>query len=108
MTRHTVAPGERLQIVWADEGADDAPAVVLPLVRTESGRLPLPRRSLRALSNYYSGCFAPLIAPGRDPVEIADALARALVEEAGAWDSLDLSPMDPDAPIFAALIERLR
>jgi hypothetical protein len=107
MARHTLVGGERLQIVWAAD-ADQTPIALLPLVRSDSGGLPLPRRSVRALANYYSGCFAPLIARGRDPVEVADVLAQALVEEMSGWDTLDLNPMDPDAPFFDALVERLR
>jgi hypothetical protein len=108
MARHTLAPGERVQLVWLGAGADDVPAALLPLVRNEPAGLPLHRRSVRALANYYNGCFAPLVTPAADPALVVNGLAQALVTELGPWESLDLNPLDTDAPLVAALADRLR
>lgn len=104
MARHTLAPGERLELVSVEEGGGTL--ALLPLVRSDTGAAPLRRRSVRALANYYTGCFRPLVAG--DSARAGQALADALASAAGGWEALDLNPMDPDDPAFAALEHGLR
>jgi CelD/BcsL family acetyltransferase involved in cellulose biosynthesis len=106
MARHTLAPGERLELVWVEESPGRALAV-LPLVRGDAGAAPLRGRSLRALANYYTGCFRPIVAAG-DPERAGQALADALASGPADWEALDLNPMDPDDPAFAALERGMR
>lgn len=108
MSRHTLAPGERLELLWLAAPAEGRAAALLPLVRSATGAAPLRRRSLRALTNYYSGCFSPLLAAGNDGRATAEALARALARDVEAWESLDLNPMDPGESPFAELEQGLR
>ena len=106
MVRHTLAPGERAEIVWL--GEDDHAIALLPLLRSDGGGTPIHPRSLRALANYYNGCFAPLIAPGADLDAVAEALASALAQDVPDWESLDLNPMDPADPLYAGLERGIR
>jgi ribosomal protein S18 acetylase RimI-like enzyme len=107
MIRHTLAPGERVEILWLGAGAGDDAVAVLPLVRDE-GRAPIHGRRLRALANYYNGCFAPLIAAGTDADAVAGALAQGLAGELADWEALDLNPMDPADALYPALERRIR
>jgi len=107
MARHTLAPDERVEILWLGSAGADDPVAVLPLVRSAGGA-PMQGRSLRGLANYYNGRFAPLMAPGVDADAVAGALARALAEELPAWQALDLNPMDPADPLYAALERGIR
>jgi Acetyltransferase (GNAT) domain len=105
---HTLAANERVEILWITAEDDERVLAVLPLARNDSGAIPIHRRSLRALSNYYCGLYAPLLAPGVDGAAIAEVLAQALVRDTAHWESLDLNPMNPADPLYAALEARLR
>jgi hypothetical protein len=106
LIRHTLAPGERVEILWLASGEGDAAVAVLPLVRGEGGA-PMHGRSLRALANYYNGRFAPLTAAGADADAVAGALARGLVDALPCWETLDLNPMDPADALYGALERRM-
>ena len=86
-------------------GVSDAEGRALGLLplRSQAQRLgPFSVPSLESLSNYYTACFAPLIAADAD----ADAVSAALVGEIAArrreWSRLDVTPIAPDHPFFKA------
>jgi ribosomal protein S18 acetylase RimI-like enzyme len=104
LARHTTAQDERLELLWLEGTEPDTAGAFLATVRQGSGgSMAVRGRSLRALANYYSACFAPLIAPSCDPARAADTFADALVSEVGDWETVDLNPMAPESPFFAAL-----
>jgi CelD/BcsL family acetyltransferase involved in cellulose biosynthesis len=103
MARHTLKEDERVEVLWLADASDATALAVLPLVRTDGGAAPIHRRSLRALSNYYCGWFAPVRSPSVDADALATALAQSLVRDIEHWESLDLNPLDPQDPVFPAL-----
>ena len=92
LTEHAAEAGERVRIVIA---RDDAGRCVglLPLktVAAEGG---MGLRGARALANYYSSLFAPIVS---SDVADPDAVLRALLQRVAAFDppvdALDLNPL---------------
>jgi len=103
MARHTLKQDERVEVLWLADATDATALAVVPMVRNDGGGAPIHRRSLRALSNYYSGWFAPLRSSTADADALAAALTQSLVRDVDHWESLDLNPMDPEDPLFRTL-----
>ncbi len=68
-------------------------------------RSPL-RSRLEALGNYYTALYAPALARDLDVAELA-ALLRAIRSQNAGLGSITLSPMDPDAPAYALLLQAM-
>ncbi len=77
---------------------------ILPLIAQTAGGSAGKIRELRALSNYYTALYAPLIAPDEPTNVVCQALADGLREQL-KWPSLDLNPLAQDAATFEALAE---
>jgi CelD/BcsL family acetyltransferase involved in cellulose biosynthesis len=95
--RYLLEPGQQLRIVALADPESGAPVAVLPL-RSERIALlgPIRATGLAALSNYYTGFFAPLCAPERES-EIAGALVQAMAQTA----VVDLNPVASDSSLLA-------
>lgn len=84
---------------------DGEPTLVLPLRQAVDGR---GARRLEGLANWYSSLYGPIAQPGTDHGAALAALAAAITAERPRWDILDLHPLDPDDPAFAAMLNALR
>jgi len=76
----------------------------------KSTRSPLVfKRSLQSMSNWYSGLFSPLMLEGvANPTQVLCDLLGAVANDSISWDVIDFSPLDPDDPIYHALVDGLR
>jgi hypothetical protein len=70
---------------------------------------------LESMANYYTCYYAPLFGSWeKDPSNssssksIIQALTTALLEDRRDWDSLDLHPLDQQAPAFELFVNELR
>ncbi len=99
--------GQRLRVLLALDGDDIVG--ILPLYVHRLRRLKYPVRALRFIGSggdTFPDDLGPIIAASRE-LEVADALARAVVESRG-WDVLLLTDMQSDHPFAEALERRLR
>jgi len=89
---HATVGGGQPRVFAAAPGGD-APPALLPML--EGPRTALRPRRLRALSNYYTSLFGPVVdydAPGA--ARSIDALVGALVDDRPRWDVIDLHPLE--------------
>jgi hypothetical protein len=79
------------------------PSIILPLRLSTSGRI----RTVESLSNYYTSLYTPLLGKGSIRPALREMLAAAANENGGAH-VMRFTPMDPDSPAYAGLLEELR
>ena len=92
-----------------DEAIHDRPLAALVLWRRKRKSGLLEPTTVEGLSNYYTAYFGPAVAtPEKDVSRVAEAFALAFRSQKISWDVLDLRPLDPQTPVFAALIEAFR
>lgn len=99
----TVYPDDGVCFVATER--DGHPVAVLPmrLGATVAGR----PREAASLSNYYTWLYAPA-ASEPEPATAFSAMIRSFGERYASLSVIRLSPMDPDANVFAALERGLR
>ncbi len=98
-------PDQRVHIIGVEAGDRGKTPLAALATKTGagSGGWMAPRR-LAALSNYYTSLFGPVVDRSRpDRAAILDALVEAFCADRPRWDVVELTPMDPDAPVFAEL-----
>ncbi len=94
--------------IYAVESEPDIPAAAL--VMSESAahdRFPQ-GRTLRSMSNWYSGIFSPVVTAQSDNTQVLNALYGAVARDVPRWDTIDISPFDVDDPAYSASIEAFR
>jgi predicted ATP-grasp superfamily ATP-dependent carboligase len=96
LQRHCPQPGSRL---WLAQSGASGACTHLPLLERQRGHF-------ESLSNYYAALYSPPTAGGATPPEQAAGLAAWLKQRPVA--SLQLHPLDPQAPIWPALMTALR
>jgi hypothetical protein len=99
------ADGGAIKIIALETGG--MPAAILPLVKRPA-RLFDVNADLCAVANFYTAYFGPVVNTELELSGITDALAEAIVALPDGWQVLDLSPLDHDAELFAALSAGLR
>jgi CelD/BcsL family acetyltransferase involved in cellulose biosynthesis len=82
--------------------ADDIVAI-LPVRLTRQGSA----RQIKALSNYYTSLYSPLLAPAATELDLA-ALLQAASRDHGGAHEIRFAPMDPAARTYAATLTALR
>jgi hypothetical protein len=65
------------------------------------------RRSIEALSNFYTSLYAPILPPRGDAVDLIPLLKATLQDQPGTH-VMRFAPLDPDSPSFEALLSALR
>ena len=90
------------------EGEEPTPLAALVLRSNSQNQGLFSPAMLEGLSNYYSSHFGPAIADDGTIVEAAGALTDALWRDRQNWDVINLRPLDPQSPIFTALIKSFR
>jgi hypothetical protein len=99
----------RIYGVESEEGARNAPSLIMPMCAQTAKQNPLAARKLAALSNFYTPLFGPII--NNPCVELAQdlqALIHTIAHERPQWDVIDFHPMEANAPVISALINALR
>ncbi len=82
---------------------DGSPVAALPLRVSPSWR----GQCVTALGNYYTALYAPLLAPGLSPEELAFFLA-AVRDAYAPLASMQFAPMDPESAYFGLLKTALK
>jgi hypothetical protein len=102
-------PGDAPRIYGLERSrGTQEPIAALVMRGNMTRKSPLRRRTLYSMSNWYSGVYAPVVLPGLDdPITAINELTRAIVQDAPAWDSIEISPMDPEDENYAAWTEAL-
>lgn len=78
------------------------PVAALPILIQQR-----PRRTLSALSNFYTSLFAPVMAPAEGAPALS-LLLQAVLAEHGPLQRLEFGPMDPQGQAFASLRAALK
>ncbi len=98
------------QVFFSDEGvryyllADtDQPKIVLPLRFVKKGVF----KSIEALSNYYTSTYNPLQGKRSNLLNLRELVAKATRDYHGAH-VMRFGPMDPDSPVYHALLNELQ
>jgi CelD/BcsL family acetyltransferase involved in cellulose biosynthesis len=93
-----------LRLYGVHEKDNGNPALMLPM-REVAGRYGV--RRLEGLSNWYSSLYGIVGDVQADRHQAINALMAAIAAERPRWDVLDLHPLDPADPCFAALLQAL-
>ena len=105
----TVAGANSGVTIYGVEDPAGVPVAALPTWRENRTGPAISPRRLRALSNYYTSFFGLVMASGgTDCDAICEALAQALWHDRGAWDVIDLRPVDSSSPWFAPMVRALQ
>jgi len=92
LAQHASEPGEEIRFVSASEGNGRCLGLLPLKVAARSG--PLSPRYARALANYYSSLYAPIVsADATDRPAVLEALLQGVGQLAPAIDVLDLNPL---------------
>lgn len=78
------------------------PKAVLPLRQ----RIHRGVRTLESLSNYYTSLYSPLIGKDSDPQVVGHLLSEVMRQTPGTH-VMRFAPMDPESPIYSALLREL-
>jgi hypothetical protein len=96
-----MSAGERLRIYSAETAGSPKGMLVMRSA-------PATPRKLEALANYYTCFYAPhLHASANDSPATLRAICKAMAQEKPAWDSIEIKPMDVNAPEFSGLTDAL-
>ncbi|HEX8886352.1 MAG TPA: GNAT family N-acetyltransferase, partial [Noviherbaspirillum sp.] len=95
----------RLRLYGVHEKGNGSPALMLPM-REVAGSYGV--RRLEGLSNWYSSLYGIVGEVQSDQRQAINALVASIAAERPRWDVLDLHPLDPADPSFAALLQALR
>lgn len=92
----------RLLLLAVSDEASGKALGLLPLRRRDQRLGPFPVAALESLTNYYTACYAPLIAADADADAVSAALVDGIAQRRREWTRLDLTPIAPDHPFFKA------
>lgn len=79
------------------------PSIILPLRLTTQGRI----RIVESLGNYYTSLYSPLMVDKSEVFSLRQILATVSQDHQGAH-VMQFSPMDPQSPVYAGLMNELR
>jgi CelD/BcsL family acetyltransferase involved in cellulose biosynthesis len=91
LARYASEPGESLRIICALDATDRCVGLLPLKLGTREGSFGL--RYARALANYYSSVYAPIIARDAEREAVLRALLSGVRSLAPAVDALDLNPL---------------
>ena len=103
-------PRDRVNIYAADSnGKETGPAAILLMCEQNPSSRPWATRKLSGLSNYYSSLYGVVAGQQAEEMELGlRQIAAHLADARPQWDTIDLHPLDVNAPSFAALLASLR
>lgn len=81
----------------------NTPSIILPLRLTNKGGV----RAIESLGNYYTSLYTPLLTNDSDLLTLRHMLASASCDHGGAH-VMRFAPMDPESPVYKALLSELR
>lgn len=99
LAAHVLDPGDELFLIVAFTDEGDA-ACILPLLRPKNAAYLLPIKRLRALQNFYTPDFRPLMLAGAAGVEGMAAIAHHLSSKGCSIDVVDVGPIPRDESAF--------
>nr|WP_217344892.1 GNAT family N-acetyltransferase [Noviherbaspirillum sp. L7-7A]MBV0879087.1 GNAT family N-acetyltransferase [Noviherbaspirillum sp. L7-7A] len=97
--------GDALLRLYGVREKDDGNTVLMLPMRELSARYGV--RRLEGLSNWYSSLYGIVGEVQANRHQAISALVAAIAAERPRWDVLDLHPLDPADPSFAALLQAL-
>jgi hypothetical protein len=98
---HLLDADSRLLLIGVSDESGRALGL-LPLRQRNQRLGPFSVPTLESLTNYYTACFAPLIAADVDAEAISRELVGAIAARRNEWSRLDITPIAPDHPFFKA------
>ncbi|RJG07038.1 GNAT family N-acetyltransferase [Noviherbaspirillum cavernae] len=102
-------PHTRLRIYGIEPSAEQQhPCMALPMCHAPRHRLFAPRR-LRPLANFYTSLFGPLTSRSEAPTdEVIGLLVHAITRDVPRWDTVSLTPLEVESPVFDKLLKAFR
>jgi len=106
-SQHALDPSDTVRIYGVEDSAQSGSfQLALPMIVRKGPSRPWKPRKLSSLSSYYSSLFSP-VWNGTAVRKASEELIRGISRESPRWDEIELKPLDPESPAFAALVESL-